>query len=120
MEKFEEEDTIIILMGLLAIIIFSVLVYSTFKRGSYEVVSNTTKEYEIVGIKRPKHFQLDLKDLETGYIYKNVSVSKHCNNWKKIPLNSIYKFNEIKYKFSKENIVYVKVNVDSNFCHKFN
>jgi hypothetical protein len=112
MEKFEEEDTIIILMGLLAIIIFSVFVYSTFKRGSYEVVSNTKKEYEIVGIKRPKHFQLDLKDLETGYIYKNVSVSRHCN--------SIYKFNEIKYKFSKENIVYVEVEVDSNFCYKFN
>lgn len=120
MEKFEEEDTIIILMGLLAIIIFSVFVYSTFKRGSYEVVSNTKKEYEIVGIKRPKHFQLDLKDVETGTLYDKVSVSKHCNNWRKIPLNSIYTFNEIKYKYSKENIIYTKVKVDSNFCHNFN
>lgn len=120
MKKIEEEEIIIVFMGLLAVIAFSVFCYSIWEKGSYEVISNTQKNYEIVGIKRPKHFQLDLKDVETGYIYKNVSVSKHCNNWRKIPLNSVYVFNEIKYKFSKENIVYVKINVDSNFCYRFN
>lgn len=119
-KKFDDEDPIIIFLGLFLIIIFAIFTYSIWNRGSYEVISNLPKKYEIIGIKRPKHFQLDLKEVETGTLYDKVSVSKHCNNWRKIPLNSIYTFNEIKYKYSKENIIYTKVKVDSNFCHHFN
>ena len=32
----------------------------------------------------PKHFYVDLQDVETGVIHKHVYVSKHFNSWKSI------------------------------------
>lgn len=127
MKNFEKKEQVkifldptIILLFIFIIIVFSIFSYSVWKSGNYEVISNLPKKYEIVGIKKPIFFQLDLKDVKTGNLYYKVSVSTNCNNWEKIPLNSKYTFNEIKYKFSKENIIYTKVKVDSNFCHNFN
>lgn len=52
------------------------------------VESTEVKKYTIVDIKSPKHFRVSLQD-ESGRIFKTVSVSKHCNRWREVQLNSI-------------------------------
>jgi len=53
-----------------------------------EVESRKVVTYKIVDIKRPKHFRVSLQD-ETGRVFKNVSVSKHCNRWREVKLGSM-------------------------------
>lgn len=51
------------------------------------VESSTIVTYKIIDIKRPKHFRVTLQD-QNGRIFQNVSVSKHCNRWREVQLNS--------------------------------
>lgn len=65
------------------------MMYTTkFVDGPRTVFSQERRTYEVVGIKRPKHFRLDLRDVVTGRVYENVSVSTHCNAWEKLKMNS--------------------------------
>jgi hypothetical protein len=43
------------------------------------VVSTKLERFTLVAINPPKHMYVDLKS-ETGHIYENLYVSKHCNN----------------------------------------
>lgn len=47
-------------------------------------VERSVDEYEIVGIRPPKHFYLDLKNVKTGEVHKQVYVSKHYNEHRKL------------------------------------
>lgn len=38
--------------------------------------------YEILHVNKPKHFYLDLRDVETGKVYKKKYISKHCNSYR--------------------------------------
>lgn len=71
------------------------------------VVASTKKTYEIVGINQPKHFYVDLRDVETGYVYKHVYVSKHCNAWRKLKMGSQWYFYEVIYQ--GQNSQYTKI-----------
>lgn len=51
-----------------------------------EKVSQETKKFTIVKVKRPKHFYVDLQG-ENGQIHHQY-VSKHCNNWCYIVIGS--------------------------------
>lgn len=52
-----------------------------------EKVSEHTDTFTIVGVKRPKHFYVDLKDSK-GIMHKHVYVSKHCNSWQEVQIGS--------------------------------
>lgn len=38
--------------------------------------------YEILKVNPPKHFYLDLRNVETGEVYTNKYVSQHCNKYR--------------------------------------
>lgn len=40
------------------------------------------RNFELLKVNPPKHFYVDIKDLETGEIKVKVYVSKHCNSWR--------------------------------------
>jgi hypothetical protein len=54
------------------------------------LISSKMVEYKLVGMKRPKHFRVDLVDMSTGNLYTNVAVSKHCNSWDTVQLGTKY------------------------------
>jgi hypothetical protein len=70
------------------------------------VVDQKLKEYEIVGIKKPKRFKVDIRDVETGQVYFAQTVSKRCNVWDKLQMGSKWKFTEITYKDKYGNLSY--------------
>lgn len=47
------------------------------------IVSNKLQRLTLVAINPPKHMYVDLES-ETGHIYENLYVSKHCNNLPKV------------------------------------
>jgi hypothetical protein len=43
-------------------------------------VGTELRRYELVGWNPPKHFYVNLEDVQTHQVYNNIYVSKHCNN----------------------------------------
>lgn len=122
MKKSNKEDLMLSLplffMVLVGIVILGCIIYQGYENGSRVVISREYKNYEVVGINPPKHFYLDLKETKTGYVYKHIYVSKHCNNWRKLPLHSVFMFEEVIYKYEKKPDHYVDININgSQFCN---
>lgn len=51
------------------------------------IESSKVVNYKIIDIKSPKHFRVTLQD-NTGRVFQNVAVSKHCNRWREVQLNT--------------------------------
>ena len=51
-------------------------------------ISDEIRSFEIIKINPPKHFRVDLRDKETGVIHYGVGISKHCNRYREVKLNS--------------------------------
>jgi translation initiation factor IF-1 len=77
---------------------------------SSERISFKQKEYVIVAKKPPMFFSVTLKDIETGKIYKEQTVSKFCTNHENILVGDVVKLNESIYRFKNGRIV-TKVSV---------
>jgi hypothetical protein len=78
------------------------------------VESRIRKVYEIVNINRPKHFRVDIKDVETGRVYKNKGISKHCNHWQKLKVGSRWYFTEVIYQ--GKDMRYVEIEGVRSLC----
>lgn len=78
------------------------------------VESRIRKVYEIVDIRRPKHFRVDIKDVETGRIYKNKGISKHCNHWQNLKVGSRWYFTEVVYQ--GKDMRYVEIEGIRSLC----
>lgn len=65
------------------------------------VESQSIQTYTIVDIKRPKHFRISLKD-NTGRIFKDVAVSKHCNRWREVKVGTVVQLNTMILKKAEE------------------
>lgn len=50
------------------------------KQAPMETVWSKTEYYEIVNMRPPKHFYLDLKRVSDGQYFYQVYISKHCND----------------------------------------
>ena len=48
----------------------------------YEQIGSYSTAYEIVKVNPPKHVYVDVKNLDTGTIYRGVYVSKHFNDYR--------------------------------------
>lgn len=80
------------------------------------LLSTKKKTYEIVKINQPKHFYVDVKEVDTGYVYKRQYVSKHCNSWRKLKIGSRWHFEEKTYQ--GENSTYVKIDgIKTKLCN---
>lgn len=58
------------------------MLFLAFTRPAPELVSSQTLNVEITDVDGPKHVYVDLKDVDSGVIYKHVYVSKHFNDWR--------------------------------------
>ena len=79
------------------------------------VLSNISKVYEVVKIRHPKHFNVDLLDVENGNIYRSLYISKHCAYSYNLKLHSRWSFNEVLYE-SKEGVRYKKIEGVDSLC----
>ena len=78
-------------------------------------VERKVKEYEVVHINPPKRFYVDLKDVETGVVYKSEYVSKRCSYWKRLELGTKWKFTEITYRNDEGKLTY-RLNGVNTLC----
>lgn len=84
--------TCVILMIFSLSIMAVTIVYN--KLTSPKLISSTSVIVEgdniftIENVNAPKHYYLDLKSDKTGVIYRNVYVSKHCNQWQQCPVGT--------------------------------
>lgn len=92
-------------------ILFAAVLLSGCQPG--EVVERSLKVYEVVGIKPPKRFKVDLRDVETGKVYKAQYVSKRCSSWKKLEMGSQWKLTQVTYKDSEGVLSYSIADVHS-------
>lgn len=53
-------------------------------------VTYVVKQYKLVSFDPPKHFYVTLQDVETGVIYHDIHVSKHCNNSDNLKIGTVY------------------------------
>lgn len=60
-------------------------------------IGKETKTFEVIGINQPKHFYVDLKDVNTGQHYNHVYISKHCNDWRKLKMGSKWDLAIVEY-----------------------
>ena len=44
-----------------------------------QLVGYQVHQVEIIAVNRPKHFNVDVRTVDTGAIYRGVGRSKHCN-----------------------------------------
>lgn len=95
---------------------FAVIVAAMFSLSGCqpgEIVDRSIKVYEVVGIKPPKRFRVDLRDVETGQIYKSEYVSKRCSSWRKLEMGSQWKLTQVTYKDSDGVLSYSIADVHS-------
>lgn len=78
-------------------------------------VGRKVKEYEVVHINPPKRFYVDLKDIETGVIYKSEYVSKRCSYWQKLEIGTKWEFTEITYRNDDGKLTY-RLNGVNTLC----
>lgn len=92
------------------------IVYIQFFQGSRVVLEKHTQQYEVIGVRPPKHFMLSLKNTDTGQIFSDVYVSKHCSNWNKFKKGQVLTFEEVTYKYEKKPEIKKDVNINYNLC----
>jgi hypothetical protein len=62
-----------------------------------KVISIQQERYEIVHVDQPKHFWVNLKHIETGYVFQRTASSKHCNRWREFPVGTVIYVRTIRY-----------------------
>lgn len=115
----ENEDFLNVLLGfmlLFAGVLGGTAIFDHFTEGSLIVLDKHEQKYEVIGIKPPKHFQLDLRNIDTGEISKSVYISKHCMKWKNLKMGTIVTLEEETYKYEKKSEVRKTINPNYKLC----
>lgn len=81
------------------------------------VLSNVSKVYEVININHPKHFTVDLLDVDNGSIYRSVYISKHCSYADNLKLHSRWRFNEVVYE-NKQGDHYKEIDGVDGLCDR--
>lgn len=105
-----------VVMGLFSLALISMVVYQKTFQGYRVVLEKHKQQYEVVGVRPPKHFMLSLKNTDTGQIFSDVYVSKHCSNWASFKKGQILTFEEVTYKYEKKPEIKKDVNINYNLC----
>lgn len=68
-----------------------------------------TRAFQLVEVNPPKHFYVDIKDVETGATNTDVYVSKHCNSWRETAVvGNTYRIVVEKYRDDRNGVQSVK------------
>lgn len=81
-------------------------------------VSKEIRKYEVVSIHPPKHFNVDLLDVETHRLFKGQGWSKHCSSWKRARLGEIVDVETYTFKYKDSDTEYQELRgVREYFCN---
>lgn len=102
--------------------IFLVLGVILFLSGCEQVepakeISREYRQYELLELDQPKHVYITIKDVKTGYVWNRLYVSKHCNTWRDIPINSVWGFELVTYE-NADGSRYEKVESYRDICER--
>lgn len=61
-------------------------------------VGAQAQRYEVISVRRPKRFRVDLRNVDTGEVFRHVSVRKRCSNWRKTQVGSVWTLTEATYR----------------------
>ena len=53
-----------------------------------EVVETTQQTFEVTHVDPPKRFRVTLRNVDTGQVFEDVYVSKHCSRWREVPVGT--------------------------------
>jgi hypothetical protein len=81
-----------------------------------QVVSRTSEDFTIVGVKPPKRLRIDVMD-SNGVVYKGLYVSKHCSTWQQIKIGSKVNLDRLVMKGSNgETYVLPSIRTSDDVC----
>jgi len=75
-------------MKLSKTLLVGVVLAAVMLSGCDKEIHSEQREYEVVGVKPPKHMRVDLRDVKTGELFKDVSVSKRCSGWETLKIGT--------------------------------
>ena len=76
------------------------------------------RKYEVLSIHPPKHFSVDLLDIETHRLFANQGWSKHCFNWQRARLGEIIDVETYTFKYKDSDTEYQELRgVREYFCN---
>lgn len=109
---------IILLWGLVGYLGYSTYTQSVEDAKHIRLEKSESRNFQLAGVRPPKHFYVDLKDVETGVTDVQVYVSKHCNSWKQTAVvGKMYRIVVETYRDDRDNTLKVKYNNLYNvFC----
>lgn len=110
-----EKKNVFALVGIVAVVMLGFLIFHLVN-GSCIVLEKHEQKYEVIDIHPPKHFSLTLKNVDTGEIFEGVAISKRCQYWENLKMNSVVTFEEETFKYEKRDHEQRQVNVNYNFC----
>lgn len=117
--KVNTDDDIKTLFGafcVVFIVIFAAIGIFYLVNGEKVVLETHIQKYEVIGINPPKHFSLELRNVDTGEVFEGVAISKRCQYWENLKMNSIVSFEEETFKYEKRDHKQKEVNVNYDFC----
>lgn len=105
------------LFGLFTFLCVTAIILIPIERKEKIYISEAIRSYEVVYIDPPKHFSVDLLDLETHQLFKYESNSKHCNEWRRNKLHEIVRIRTVYYKYKGSDGIYADLdNINDHFC----
>lgn len=73
---------LLVLLGANAFLFYSIYARNREDAKHIKLEKSETRTFRLVGVDPPKHFYIDIKDVETEEVTNYVYVSKHCNSWR--------------------------------------
>lgn len=84
-------------------------------RQSENAIKCEYKKYVLTGLNQPKHFYVDLVEVDTWEKYHHVYVSKHCNSWRELTLGDTLTLKRCHYR-NGGNDIYEFDNLYNTLC----
>lgn len=110
-----EKNNVFGVFGVIVVMLLGFLIFHLVN-GSCIVLEKHEQKYEVIDINPPKHFSLTLKNVDTGEIFDSVAISKRCQYWENLKMNSVVTFEEETFKYEKRDHEQRQVNVNYDFC----
>lgn len=75
-------------MKLSKTLLVGVVLAAAMLSGCDKEIHTNHRVFAVVGVKPPKHMRVDLRDVKTGELFKEVSVSKRCSGWQSLKIGT--------------------------------
>lgn len=103
---------------MLSVLVFGALTVLLTGCGD-KVVQNvySYEEFELIGIDPPKRMKVDLKNVQTGEIFRDVRVAKWCGKYKsKAVIGNVYRLKQTELTYESGRFRIVFPGLTDTFC----